>query len=272
MQIQDIVKKTGTPLSDIIHTPIENEFERRSSSQTFEMNSTVRGMTIDSSEAKQAMMASLPPQPAQVEDETKAIMNALDEKGMLVNPQYFAQTGQRRGFMYHYTDAKGRATKIVFESGIYATNDPWLVNRLNADIARIGGISAYIANISASTYNDIVLQARSYRSMAAGMAGSNSGNAHKLQAEQEKASLKAQLEAQKLMIADLQNQITGNNTRSAAIKANHSATIGINFARTDEDKANSKIRAEEAAETNKLLGDLMGKRAEVAAGDNASSG
>jgi hypothetical protein len=260
MQIQDVIKKTGTPVPDIIHTPIENEFERRSSSQTYEMNSTVRGMTIDSIEARNALTSSLPQQPTNIEAETYDIMNALDEKGMLVNPQYFAQTGQRRGFMYHYTDAKGRATKIVFESGIYATNDPWLVSRINADIARQGGISAYVANISASSYNDIVLQARSYRAMSNGMASSNSGNAHKIAAEEEKANMKAMLEDQKRMIADLQNQITGNNARSAT--ANPTNKIAASFARTEEDKANSAIRAQEAAETNNLLGALLSKPAD----------
>jgi uncharacterized membrane-anchored protein YhcB (DUF1043 family) len=257
--IADIISRGNSPVPEISFNLEGAEMERRSSSANYEIHGTRRGPTVDSPEAAIALSANLPKQPDQVDAEATELMNALDSAGMLVNPQYFAQTGNRRGFTYHYINAKQHNDSIKFESGVYVTNDPWLVRKLNEDISRVNGIGSYVNNISAATYNNIVIQARSYRAMASGMAGSNVGNAHKMAADQEREALKAMLEDQKRQIAELQNQLTGHTARTATAQPN----AAKNFGRTDADRAVTAQRIEDTAQTGAMLSNLLAPDASV---------
>jgi hypothetical protein len=265
--LQSIIAKANTAVGEPTLNIDGGAMEHRKGDSTFEITSSIRGPTINSPEAISLLRANLPADPYEIDVEAIELMEQLAPNGTLVNPQYFAQTANRRGFTYHYINAKGHNESIKFESGVYVTHDPWLVNKLNSDIARQSGLSAHIANISASTYNDMVLQARAYRAMAGGMTGSNQGSAHKMAAEAEKQAMIALLADQKRQISELQNQVTGNNARTATADTN----ITAKFQRTSEDRAVSAQRVVENSNTQAMLTNILNNTGKVDSSANLAT-
>jgi hypothetical protein len=267
MTLQSIIAKANTAVPEVVFNVEGNGMEHRKGDSTFEITSSIRGPTLDSVDSLKLLKSNLPAQPYEIDAETKELMTAIGPDGMLVNPQYFAQTANRRGFVYHYINSKGHNDSIKFESGVYVTHDPWLVEKLNFDISRQMGLSAHIANISASTYNDIVVQARSYRAMAAGMSNSSQGSAHKMAAEAEKEAMKALLEDQKRQIAELTNIVTGNTSRTATA----ASQVAKVFERTDEDRANIATRVADNNAAKEMFTNLLSGNTGISGGGGSAT-
>ena len=198
----------GTPEGVPINPPIDDNgnviMASRFNDGIGEIKSSPLSPTIDSPEAINLEKSTLPQRPP-ANEIVKEMMDKTDpdDDTKYLYARYFAQTGNRAGFQYGYTDANGRNTVVVFERGLLMTTDKALVNALMTDITRVGGIGAWVESVSEQHYTELVNKAEEFKTLTQGMAGSELMNPHKLQRDQHLAKLQATIEAQQATINKL---------------------------------------------------------------------
>lgn len=183
--------------------------------------------TLNHPDVERADSASLPKPPDTVPEEAIKIMGELDpdNPGMYKHPHHFAQTGNRTGFSYLYIDPKTKKpNNVVFEQGVFVTKDVYLIDLLNKDINRKGGIGRFIKNITAANYSELIAANRQYQRLLAstggtGMAGSNQGDPHKMEQAIKMKQLQEVVEQQKQKIKQLE-QSSRKETVAAPTVAN----------------------------------------------------
>lgn len=213
--LENVISKAGSATEGAEPIKLDAEGQpplvARSQDANFELKSTTPMPTIESPSAAADNLKGLPTA-AQNETDDEAITDLMAEVDptdvrLFKQPRYYAQTGQRRGFMYTYRNYEGVDTTLRFEQGVYVTHDRALCKALDADIKRAMGIAPYIMNITVANYKELMRNANSFLKMRSGMNSSSDGDAHKLQREQNEKNMRDLIDKQVAEIDKLKAEI-----------------------------------------------------------------
>ncbi len=165
------------------------------------------------------------PKAGELSPEVINLLTELDpnDKDKFRNPRYFIQLARRRGFRYHYTDAKGKNQIAAFDTGVFVTFDRALVYQLSEDIKRPDGISHIVAEVSADNYTKIAQTAKQYSHIAGtAMVSSDAANPAA-------ATNRTEMDALRRTIADQQKTIETMRANSGEVLTDTANTARFNW-------------------------------------------
>lgn len=209
--ISNIVANTGKAPDPVVLSDIPAELVERESNQYGVHKSSPLGpMVVDARYSDLGRVSAVDAG----SPETAALMNELDpaDQRLFKHLRYYAQTDKRRGFTYTYTASGNEPAEVVFDTGVLVTRERALVESLNHDIKRSGGIGGYVQEISASVYDEMRSSAERYAQLRAISGPLNSAaidphqqlrDAEKRQQNEEINALRKQLRDMELVLSQL---------------------------------------------------------------------
>lgn len=234
--VSDIVRNAGKPLDDVPNTQRLDEsgqkpetVARRNDGDIIHRSTPDAPMVVDgsskqiSSTAEKQELGTLPQAKHTNDEQVDEIINKVDpdNPGHYKHPRYYAQTGNRRGFIYTWRDPKGIDRKTVFETGLVVSTEMAFCQAIEGDIKRSGGIGHIVREVTRAHYEELMNSANRFAHIRA-----NGGMSNTIDADPIAAAKIAENNQLKAQIAEMQRELDALQGKKTVDPAEKPAGLG----------------------------------------------
>lgn len=219
--INSIITNRGMPLPEINAKDDILQAQDRLINENVTHKSDFTGFTVADSRAIAAERGTLPTATPDEVSFARQMMTGVDDLDptLYKNLAYFAQTGNKSGFIYSCRNTRDEEIDVTFETGLFVTRERRVVDQIRFDIERAGGIGPYVQEISAKVYSDIAASAERYRALQAnaGAIGSDKVDPHAMLREATARQQAEEINALRAQLRDLEKLVAADPAKMVAL-------------------------------------------------------